>query len=109
MKKLTMLLVAAALLSGCETLSSTSDDKTPLTTSGKLKACALEEAWTKVQDGTAFTLGISEAADEISTTCVKKWALESAGLDTQATSDAYSALQSLMDTAKSITTTTTAE
>ena len=106
MTKWTIIAASLVLLGACTNeqmaLWVPESDKTPMTTNAKLKACTLDEARNKVMDGSAFTLGMSAAANEISTTCVKKLALESAGLDTQATQDSYNALQSLMGTAKSI-------
>ena len=71
------------------------------TTSGKLKACSLEEAAKKIEDGSAFAQSISASSDEISTICIKKLALEAAGLDSKATEDATNALQTLLNTASS--------
>ena len=75
-------------------------DKTPMTTSAKLKACALDEARILVQNGSVWSLGMSAAAESVASTCIKKLALQSAGVDTQAASEAYNALKSLTDTAK---------
>ncbi len=100
------LLLAVLLLSACEQLSflaPQADDKTPLTTKAKLHACVYEEAKNKVMDGSVFSLGLSATASEVSGTCIKKLALESAGLDTQTTSEAKTALQTLMDAAKNAT------
>lgn len=68
------------------------------TTKGKLRTCAYEEAVKKVQDGSAFTKTIQASADEISSTCIKKLALQSMGLDNEASQDAQHALQTLMNT-----------
>lgn len=95
------MLGACSLLGETLGTSSTSTS-TPTTTKAKLKACSIEEATKKIQDGSAFTKGISVTADEISETCLKKLALEAAGLDTQATQDATSALQTLMNAASGL-------
>lgn len=63
----------------------------------KLKTCSLEQATAKIQDGTAFSKTLNENAQDIAGTCLKKLALGSSGLDTQANQDAMSALQSLMN------------
>jgi hypothetical protein len=52
-----------------------------------------------IKSGKAFTQSISVSADEISEACLKKLALQSAGLEGQATSDATSALQTLLNAA----------
>lgn len=70
------------------------------TTSGKLKACSLEEGAKMIENGKALTQSISASADEISNTCLKKLALQAAGLDTEATNTAANALQSLLNLAK---------
>lgn len=86
------------LLAACSALSS--DGVAPTTTKGKLKACSIEEAGNMIQNGKAFTQSISVSADEISETCIKKLALEAAGLDKVANNDATSALQTLLNAAK---------
>lgn len=106
--KVTILAATALLtLSACTADQMASwipeSDKTPMTTQAKLKACALDEARTKVQNGTVLSQGINATANEISSTCVKKLALQSAGLDTQATQDATNALQTLMGSASNLT------
>ena len=101
MKKLA--LISCLVLGACAQLGigSTGDaNAVPATTQAKLKACILEQAAAKVQDGSAFTAGLQATASAISSDCLKKLALESVGLDTQATSEATNALSSLMSLAK---------
>lgn len=102
MKLKSLVVLSLVLLSGCSVLSGLTGQETSatqLTATGKLKACSIEEAGKMVQNGKAFTQGISVSADEISETCIKKLALQSAGLDNQASKDATSALQSLINAA----------
>ena len=78
-------------------------DAAATTTKGRLNACILEQAKTKVSDGSVLTQGIKATASEISSACIQKLALQSAGLDTQATQNAQSTLQSLMDLKNAVT------
>lgn len=98
--KLKLVIISSLFLGACSLLSG-EGATTPTTTTGKLKACSIEEAGKMVQSGKAFTQNISISADEISETCIKKLALEKAGLDNQATQDATNALQSIINAAKS--------
>ncbi|MDR1694229.1 MAG: hypothetical protein LBR70_03440 [Lactobacillaceae bacterium] len=92
------LIAAISVLGACSILSDTGT-AVPTTTTGKLKACSFEEAGSMIKSGKAFTQSISVSADEISEACLKKLALQSAGLEGQATSDATSALQTLLNAA----------
>ncbi|MFV0627098.1 MAG: hypothetical protein ACK5N8_07105 [Alphaproteobacteria bacterium] len=100
MKKTTLIVASSILFLGaCSLLNtgSTGSNSADISTIAKLKSCTFEEATNKVKDGSAFTKGISVTADEISNSCVKKLALQSAGLDNTATEEATSALESLMN------------
>ncbi len=99
MKKIMTILAATAALAACENM-----DLSKYTTASandsvktRLRACILSEATAKVQAGTLLANGLSAAADEISTNCIKKLALQSAGLDTEANSTATSILSNLMN------------
>ena len=100
MKKL--VLVGCLLLGACSSglMGKTDTSAVPATKQAKLKACMFEEATAKVQDGSAFTAGLKATASAISSDCLKKLALETAGLDTQATSEATNILSSLMNLTK---------
>ncbi len=89
--------LAAIVVSGCSDLSTlmSSGDKTPATTQGRLNSCMLTEANDRLAAGTLFVSGVRETARDIASTCVKKLALESAGLDTQAVTNATNILNSL--------------
>ncbi len=99
MNKLSAVLIAVGILAGCSELSTLvpSSDKTPLTTQGQLNSCMLTEANDRLQAGTLFTsgLGIRETAKDIAGVCIKKLALQKAGLDTQAVTQATNILNSL--------------
>lgn len=98
MKKIMTVLAAVMALTACESI-----DMTKYTTAStddsvktRLRACMLSEATERLQAGTLLTNGLSAAADEISTVCIKKLALQAAGIDTEATSTATSVLNSLL-------------
>lgn len=98
MKKITTVVAAVMFLAACESI-----DMTKYTTASaddsvktRLRACMLKEATERLQAGTLLTGGLSAAADEISTVCIKKLALQAAGIDTEANSTATSILNSLL-------------
>ena len=99
MKKIIGILAATAALAACEGMDlsqlTTASASDPVKT--RLRACILNEATAKAQAGTLLASGLSATADEISTTCIKKLALQSAGLDGEATSTATSILNNLMN------------
>ncbi len=78
-------------------MNSGTNDSVDVSTMARLKSCTFEEATTKVKDGSVFSKGVSETANEISSSCIKKLALQSAGLDNVASEEATSTLQNLMD------------
>lgn len=61
----------------------------------RLKACMISEANSKFQNGMLFAATLSATADEISNTCIKKLALQSAGLDSDAQSTASTIIENL--------------
>lgn len=98
MKKIMTVMAAVMVLTACESI-----DMTKYTTASaddsvktRLRACMLSEATERLQAGTLLTGGLSAAADEISTVCIKKLALQAAGIDTEANSTATSVLNSLL-------------
>lgn len=101
MKKITTVLAMVVALSACESLDISKYTTASANDSVKarLSACLLSEANTKFQNGTLLSSGLSATADEISTTCIKKLALQSAGLDSEATSTAQSILTNLQNAA----------
>ena len=92
-----ILFLAVLSVSGCSDLSTLlpNSDKTPVTTQGRLNSCMLTEAHNRLNAGTLFVSGIRETARDIASGCIKKLALESAGLDTQAVTTATNILNSL--------------
>lgn len=61
----------------------------------RMKACMISEANTKFQNGTLFAASVSATADELVNTCIKKLALQSAGIDGEAQSTANTIIQNL--------------
>nr|QIM10692.1 hypothetical protein PlAlph_5840 [uncultured Alphaproteobacteria bacterium] len=98
MKKFMTVLSAVMFLAACENV-----DMTKYTTASaddsiktRLRACMLNEATERLKAGTLLANGLSAAADDISNTCIKKLALQAAGIDTEAASTATSILNSLL-------------
>lgn len=94
-------LLLSACSSGTSFLSNGSTTNSN-STIAKIRLCSFEEAKNKLQDGSVWTTGLQASADEISSTCIKKLALEAAGYDDTANSEAKSALSELMDTAANL-------
>lgn len=85
------LILAAVLgLAACDTLSALQSSEM-----GSLNSCMLTEAQTRLSAGTLFTSGVSTTAKDISQTCIKKLALQKAGLDETALNSATTIINSL--------------
>ncbi|MBO4519726.1 MAG: hypothetical protein J5787_00810 [Alphaproteobacteria bacterium] len=82
MKKMIGVLAVVCALTACGTFNSaTKEDSTKV----KLRSCMVQEATAKLKAGTLTTKNAKKTAKNISTSCVKKLALQSAGLDTKET------------------------
>lgn len=99
MKKILSLIAMTTALTACEGV-----DMTPYTTAStsdpvrvRMRACMLSEAQSKMQAGTLLAGGFKAEVDNLSKTCVKKLALQSAGIDEEAASTAASVLNNLMN------------
>ncbi len=95
-------LAVAGVLSACS--SDSGFDWTSLTTADanasvktRLRACLLSEANTKFQNGTLFAKGLTATADELTNTCIKKLALQSAGVTSESQSMASTIIQNLQN------------
>ena len=64
----------------------------------KFRACALLEAQSRLKNGTLFAQSITSTKDEIVNTCIKKMALEAAGIDSEAQNIATNIINSLRNT-----------
>lgn len=95
MKKVLFCLATFFMLSGCDTVAkySTADANASIKT--RMRACLVSEATARFQAGTLFTQGISAASDELVETCMKKLALQSAGISEESQSTAASIIQNL--------------
>lgn len=99
--KLFAVLAVATALSAC---SSDGFDLSKFTTvdanasaKTRLRACLISEANTKFQNGTLFAQGLTATAQELSGTCLKKLALQSAGLGSESESMASTIIQNLQN------------
>lgn len=98
MKKSVFILSAALLLSNCAEIDKYMNVSANASAQEKFRACALTEAQTKLKNGTLFAQDMSTTKEEIVNTCLKKMALEAAGIDSEAqtiTSGILNSLQSL--------------
>lgn len=90
MKKI--FLLSLLVLTAC---SQTSQTDTNTTTQTKMKACLISEANTRFQAGTLFTQSIRTTADDMVNTCLKKLALQAAGISEETQSTATSIIENL--------------
>lgn len=98
MKKYITILGLVAILSGCTEFNKYITVNSNATPQEKFRACALSEAQSKLQNGTLFTQTMTATKDEIVNSCIKKLALEAAGIDSEAqtiTSNIINSLQAL--------------
>ncbi len=95
--KLYAALLAVVALSACADLSkyTTVDADAPAKT--KMRACMVNEANAKFRAGTLFVNSVSVTADEIVNTCIKKLALQSAGISEESQSTAQNIINNLQN------------
>ncbi len=96
MKK-SIILGCMLLLGACSQLDKYMTVDSNASAQDKFRACALTEAQTKLQNGTLFAQSVSVTKDEIVNTCLKKMALEAAGIDSEAQSITSNIINSLMN------------
>ena len=87
MKK-TLILTTTLLLAGCVASEAN-------TSNTALNVCLTQKANAAIQDGTAFTTPIKTLAQNISKECLKKLALEKAGLSEESLTAATNVLAAL--------------
>jgi len=94
MKKI-LVCIALLLMAGCADTAkySVADANAPIKT--RMRACLVSEATAKFQAGTLFTQGISATSDELVSICLRKLALQSAGISEESQSTAQSIIQNL--------------
>lgn len=102
MKKIFILGAALVLMAGCADLSKYTVVDSNASAKTRMRACMVSEANAKFQAGTLLTKGISATADEIVNTCIKKLALQSAGISEESQSTAESIITNLKNMATPI-------
>lgn len=81
-----------ALTTACATSET---DGMSLGTVAKMRTCLTERAMQTVTDGSLYTNGVTATAKTIANSCVQSLALESLGIDSQATTMATTILSTL--------------
>ncbi len=90
------LILAAVLgLAACDTLSALQSSEM-----SNLNSCMMTEAQTRLTNGTLFASGVMATAKDISQGCIKKLALQKAGLDETALNSATTIINSLRSAAQ---------
>lgn len=102
MKKIFILGAALVLMAGCADLPKYTAVDSNASAKTRMRACMVSEANAKFQAGTLLTKGISATADEIVNTCIKKLALQSAGISEESQSTAESIITNLKNMATPI-------
>lgn len=95
MKKYCLILGMVTALSCCAELDKYINVGENTSAQEKFRACALSEAQTKLKNGTLFAQDMTTTKNEIVNTCLKKMALQAAGIDSEAESIASSIINSL--------------
>ena len=94
MKKV-YLLAAALLLSACENISQYTTVSADATPRQKMQACMLNEANRRLYNGTLFVNTVSETSKDITNTCLKKLALQAAGISEESQTAAENIINNL--------------
>lgn len=95
MKKIA-LLGMMALLAACSDLSSlTAAGGADSSVRARMHTCLLNEGNSRLQAGTLFTNSVTATAKEMAGTCIKKLALQSAGISEESQSMAENVISSL--------------
>ncbi len=90
------LILAAVLgLAACDTLSALQSPEM-----SNLNSCMMTEAQSRLSNGTLFASGVMATAKDISQGCIKKLALQKAGLDDTALNSATTIINSLRSAAQ---------
>lgn len=97
MKKVLLCLLLASTVCACENISQYATGAGDNSAKARMKTCLINEATAKYQAGTLFTQGITATSKELVGTCVKKLALQSAGISEESQSMATSIIQNLQN------------
>ena len=97
MNKIVICGLGALLITACSSLEylTHADSTAPVQT--KMKACLVSDANTRLQAGTLFNKGIKETASDMVSVCMKKLALESAGISAESQSTAQAIISNLQN------------
>ena len=100
MKK-TFLIISLVLLAGCtDILGAVGNGGTDSSsTQSRMHSCMLSEAQSRLQAGTLFANPISTTAKDLTSTCMKRLALESMGISQQSQEDATNIITQLKNLA----------
>ena len=95
MRKIIAGTAALLMAAACSNLSQYTTVSSSATPKEKMRACMISEANSKLQAGTLFNAGISATADELVNICIKKLALQAAGISEESQSAAESIITNL--------------
>lgn len=93
MKKYLFIALTMLCLTACQTEQK--PETLSLDQKSALRTCLMNESLAAVQNGTAFTADLSELAQSIAKSCVKKQALQNLGLDDESAAWAQNILSSV--------------
>jgi hypothetical protein len=97
MKKVVLGLMLVSALCACESLSQYAGVSADDSVKARMRSCLINEATAKYQAGTLFTQGITDTSKELAGTCIKKLALQSAGISEESQTMATSIIQNLQN------------
>ena len=99
MKKILLGISLIASLCACENLSglAAATGGSDASMKAKLHSCLVNEASSRFQAGTLFNQGIVPTSKELAGTCIKKLALQSAGISEETQSMATSIIQNFQN------------
>lgn len=87
--------IALLLMAGCADTSKYTAVDANASMKTRMRACLISEATAKFQAGTLFVQGMSATSDELVNICLRKLALQSAGISEESQSAAQSIIQNL--------------
>ena len=98
MKKILMVLALVSSVCACEHISQyASAGSDASSAKARMRTCLINDATAKYQAGTLFTQSITATSKELVGTCIKKLALESAGIGEESQTMATSIIQNLQN------------
>lgn len=88
-------LAAVLLLGACENMAQYTTASADASPRQKMQACMLNEANTRLYNGTLFVNTVSETSKDITNTCLKKLALQAAGISEESQTAAVNIINNL--------------